>query len=76
MNSTGKSETALLGGAVTTIIVWVIDIFVSTPIPSGVVAAITTVVCWVCAYLAPPDVAPISAPVKKLVNNINGNGKP
>lgn len=54
MDGTGKSQATLIGGALTTILVYVLDTYVlKTPLPDFVVTALTTIICVGCAYFTP-----------------------
>ena len=50
---TNKAVAAGLAGAVTTIVAYVLDQFVKTPIPLELVAAIQTVITTLLVYFVP-----------------------
>lgn len=55
---TNRVVAAGLTGAITTIIVWILNIFVlPEPMPAEVVAALTTIIAVLVAYFVPPGAA-------------------
>ncbi len=50
-----KVTVGLVAGAVTTIVVWVVDTTTGVKIPGGVSAAITTVLTFAVSYVVPPS---------------------
>lgn len=58
MQSAAPSRKVIVGtvaGAVTTIVVWVVDATAGVKIPGEVSAAITTVLTFIVSYMVPPS---------------------
>jgi fluoride ion exporter CrcB/FEX len=55
---TNKVIATGLAGALTTILIWLLDTYVlAQPMPAEVVAAVTTVIAVLVAYIVPPTAA-------------------
>lgn len=67
-SGTGKSQATLIGGAISTIVIWALNTYVlHPPMPDYIGTAITTIICYGCAYLTPHTAS--------VANLIPGKGK-
>lgn len=54
MQGTGKSQATLIGGAIASIVIWALNTYVLHPaMPDYIGTAITTIICYGCAYFVP-----------------------
>lgn len=54
-NGYGKSMAAVAAGALATIVIWVIDQFLPTPMPAEISAAVQTLLTTAAVFLTPHD---------------------
>ncbi|MDE2020079.1 MAG: hypothetical protein KGJ13_07075 [Patescibacteria group bacterium] len=65
---TGKSQATLIGGAIATIVIWSLNTYVlHPPMPDYIGTAITTIICYACAYWTPHNAS--------VANLVPGKGK-
>jgi hypothetical protein len=65
---TGKSQATLIGGAISTIVIWALNTYVlHPPMPDYIGTALTTLICYGCCYFTPHAAS--------LTNLIPGKGK-
>jgi CDP-diglyceride synthetase len=72
----GKSQATVIGGAITTLLVFLLNTYVlPQPLPDYVVAAITTLVCLIVAHYTPQTANPAGSLVRLVRFNRNKRTK-
>lgn len=63
----GSTQATVIGGAITALIVYILDTYVlPQPLPDIVVSSLTTLICAACAHFVPATANPAEATLRFL----------